>query len=155
MLFTYISINIAYKPQVAYYNAQYFRDTLAGFESVNTEDSLFRYYRDVVSNLFYESETTIKDLEQSEHGVDLDIYDICPLNQNNTDQREGFSDCKLLNHVYTQQLVGKACFIQYRAALDTCKRPSYSSNLRCYPIFMNIDEYETAKIAAEGTEEIE
>ena len=54
MIFTLLSLNISYKPQVAYFNAQYFRDTLEGFEKVNDEEELLDYYVNNVGNLFYE-----------------------------------------------------------------------------------------------------
>ena len=148
MIFTLLSLNISYKPQVAYFNAQYFRDTLEGFEKVNDEEELLDYYVNNVGNLFYEKEAVL-----DRFATVNEISNISGLCSGSNITRENGlknDECTLQNHINTQQLVGKACFIQYRAALDTCARPSLTEDLQCYPIKMNFDEYELGDIYAGG-----
>ena len=94
----------------------------------------YDFYREILPNVFYKSK---------EYGrTSLEItgeYGDC----------EGRKDgevisnniCTLQNNINTQLLFGNACFIQYRALEEKCKRTKYNKLDKCYPIFMNFDEY--------------
>lgn len=106
---------------------------------MNNADGVYRYYTEVLSNLFYTQERIHEKYDES-------IYGVCHGTSISKEGEQSNAACTLQNHINTQQLLGKACFIQYRAALDSCKRPTYKSDLSCFPIMMNIDEYETGNI---------
>lgn len=99
MIFTLLSLNISYKPQVAYFNAQYFRDTLAGFEKVNDEEELYNYYVDNVSNLFYENDSILDQFATVNQASN--ITGLC--SGSNITRENGLKndECTLQNHINT------------------------------------------------------
>ena len=107
MIFTSVWIGIQSTPEVAYFNAQSYKDTLAGFDQVKNIDTAYEFYRQILPNVFYESKA------YDEAKEEFDAYNVdsgeC---LGRTDGQEISNDiCTLENNVNTQLLFGKACFI--------------------------------------------
>ena len=62
MIFTTIWIGIMSKPEVAFFNAQSFKDTLAGFQDISDEVTAFEFYKHTLPDVFYDNKDKIDQL---------------------------------------------------------------------------------------------
>ena len=47
------------KPEVAFFNAQSFKDTLAGFQDISDEVTAFEFYKHTLPDVFYDNKDKI------------------------------------------------------------------------------------------------
>ena len=118
LIFTYVWITIQNTPEVAYFNAASFKETLEEpFHEISKKEHALDLLSETLPNLFYEipEDGKVFKLPGSEN---------CKANVTASYDNDL---CTLQNHIHTQILVGKACLIQYRALAEPCPRSIYDS----------------------------